>query len=145
MTIPVRLSPSPTLTALDDQECQALLGTTTVGHLAFVDAEGQQLIPLNFAFIDGFVYARTSHESILAGLARGHEDVAFGIEHQDVFRSGWNVTVRGSVDEVEDRATINVVLSHHRLDPWAGGVRPLVLRITPRSFAGRRVHGGASH
>ena len=127
---------------LPEDECLALLGTTTVGRIAFVNDEGQQLIPVNFALIDGAIYFRTLPDGFLSSLARGHQDVAFGVDHQDVFREGWNVTVRGPAREVEDRATINKVLGHHQLKPWAGGVRPLVIEITLNSIAGRRVSGG---
>jgi len=129
------------ITELSDDECLALLETTTVGRIAFVDGQGQQLVPVNFALMDGAIYFRTLPDGFLAQLARGHDDVAFGVDHQDVFRDGWNVTVRGSAREVEDRATINQVLSNHRLKPWAGGVRPLVIKISPASIAGRRVSG----
>jgi nitroimidazol reductase NimA-like FMN-containing flavoprotein (pyridoxamine 5'-phosphate oxidase superfamily) len=139
-------SPPPrrSLVVLDESECRSLLGTTTVGQLAFVDADGQQLIPANFAFLDGIVYFRTKPDGVLGGLAQGHEDVAFGVHHHDVFREGWNVTVRGPAAEVVDRTTIDLVLGHHRLAPWAGGVRALVVKVTPRSIQGRRVSGNTS-
>lgn len=126
---------------LPEEECLALLGTTTVGRVAFVDDQGQQLVPVNFAVMDGAIYFRTLPNGFLSSLAKGHADVAFGVDHQDVFREGWNVTVRGSAREVDDRATINKVLANHRLKPWAGGIRPLVIKITPTSIAGRRVSG----
>jgi len=130
------------ISELPEEECRALLETTTVGRIAFVDAEGQQLVPVNFAVIDGEIYFRTLHDGFLSSLAHGHDDVAFGVDHQNEFRVGWNVTVRGSAREVDDRATINTVLAHPRLKPWAGGVRPLVIKVTPVSIAGRRVTGG---
>lgn len=126
---------------LPEEECLALLGTTTVGRIAFVDDRGQQLVPVNFAVMDGAIYFRTLPNGFLSSLAKGHADVAFGVDHQDVFRDGWNVTVRGSAREADDRATINKVLANHRLKPWAGGTRPLVIKITPTSIAGRRVSG----
>ena len=124
---------------LPEDECLALLETTTVGRIAFVNAEGQQLVPVDFTLIDGAIYFRTLPEGFWSGLARGHEDVAFGVDYSDVFRNGWNVTVRGSAREIEDRATVNKVLANHRLRPWAGGTRPLVIKVTPASIAGRRV------
>jgi nitroimidazol reductase NimA-like FMN-containing flavoprotein (pyridoxamine 5'-phosphate oxidase superfamily) len=130
-----------TLIELPPEECVALLGTTTVGRLAFVDANGQQLIPVNFTIIDEVIYFRTSRDGILAGLADGHEDIAFGVDHHDVFRDGWNVTVRGTVAAVTDEAVAETVQSHTRLHPWAGGDRPLVMAITPRAIDGRRVKG----
>lgn len=132
---------SGSIVELPEEECLALLETTTVGRIAFVDDEGQQLVPVNFAVMDGAIYFRTLPDGFLSRLALGHEDVAFGVDHQDIFRDGWNVTVRGAARGVEDRATINAVLSNHRLKPWAGGVRPLVIKITPASIAGRRVSG----
>ncbi|KRC65179.1 hypothetical protein ASE12_10625 [Aeromicrobium sp. Root236] len=140
----LRSDSSRSLVSLTGQECLELLGTTTVGHLAFVDHEGQQLIPANYAVLDGAIYLRTAPGGILAQLMHGHPDVAFGIEHQDEFRRGWNVTARGPAAGVEDRATINRVLGHRRLRPWAGGVRPLVIRVTPLSLAGRRVSGNTN-
>jgi nitroimidazol reductase NimA-like FMN-containing flavoprotein (pyridoxamine 5'-phosphate oxidase superfamily) len=141
MTTP-RDSGQGSIVELPEEECLALLETTTVGRIAFVDDEGQQLVPVNFALIDGAIYFRTLPDGFLSSLAKGHQDVAFGVDHQDVFRKGWNVTVRGATHGVEDRATINKVRSHHRLQPWAGGVRPLVVRIDIGSIAGRRVSGG---
>ncbi|WP_216822927.1 pyridoxamine 5'-phosphate oxidase family protein [Aeromicrobium sp. A1-2] len=136
--------PRATLVPIDEEQCRQLLTTTTVGRVAFVNDEGQQLIPVNFAYLDGAVYFRTEPGRVLSALARGHDDVAFGVDHHDVFRQGWNVTVRGPAAEVEDRATINKVLGHSRLRPWAGGVRPLVIRITADSIAGRRVSGNTA-
>lgn len=127
---------------LPEDECLILLTATTVGRVAFVNDEGQQLVPVNFAVIDGVVYFRTLPDGFLAQLARGHDDVAFGVDHHDdTYRDGWNVTVKGSASLVEDRATINMVLGHGRLRPWAGGVRPAVIRISIDTIAGRRVSG----
>ena len=39
------------ISELPEAECRVLLSTTTVGRIAFVDDEGQQLVPVNFAFI----------------------------------------------------------------------------------------------
>jgi len=136
--------PAGSLVLLPEEECRALLGTSTVGRVAFVDDEGQQLIPVNFAFLDGVIYFRTTPQGILSHLAQGHDDVAFGVDHQDVFRTGWNVTVRGRAVEVEHRATINLVLGHSRLRPWAGGVRPVVIEVTPSAIDGRRVSGNTN-
>lgn len=128
---------------LPEEECLALLDTTTVGRIAFVNDEGQQLLPVNFVVIGGAIYFRTLPSGVLdSSLSRGHDDVAFGVDHhEDMYRHGWNVTVRGSAVGVEDRATINMVLSTERLRPWAGGVRPAVIKVKPKSIAGRQVSG----
>ena len=131
-----------TIKPIPEDECRALLSTTTVGRVAFVDEDGQQLVPVNFAYLDGAIYFRTLPDGFLSTLTRGHHDVAFGVDHHDsMYRNGWNVTVRGRAEQVEDRATINKVLSHERLRPWAGGTRPLVIRVTVDAIDGRKVVG----
>ena len=127
---------------MSEAECREMITTTTVGRIAFVDDDGQQLIPVNFAFIDEAIYFRTLSDGFPAQLARKQSEVAFGVDHHDdTYRLGWNVTVKGIVEQIEDRATINKVLSHSRLAPWAGGVRPMVMRVSPSSIQGRRVVG----
>lgn len=127
---------------LTRSECLSLLTSTTVGRIAFVNDEGQQLVPVNFAYIEGSLFFRTLPDGFLSQLARDHDDVAFGVDHHaDVYRDGWNVTVKGKASEVTDRATINMVLGHGRLRPWAGGTRPMVIQVTVDSIEGRRVSG----
>lgn len=130
---------SGSISALAQSECLALLETSTVGSIAFVDDEGQQLVPVNFVVIDRDIYFRTLADGFLSELANGHADVAFGIIHHDVFGIGWNVTARGSAHEVTDPAMVTRALSHPRLNPWAGGERSLVIRVAPASIIGRRV------
>ncbi|KQX76539.1 pyridoxamine 5'-phosphate oxidase family protein [Aeromicrobium sp. Root472D3] len=130
-----------TIREIAHQECLELLTTTTVGRVAFVGPDGVELVPVNFALIGGVVYFRTLPDGFLAQLAR-RTRVAFGVDHHDdTYRDGWNVTVKGTASQVEDRATINLVLGHGRLRPWAGGVRPMVVRVEIDSIAGRRVSG----
>ena len=128
------------LKELTEEECLELLSAATVGCIAFINVEGQQLIPVNFIVLDGGIYFRTEFAGLLSGLERGHDDVAFGVVyHEDASRSGWNVTARGGARRVEDRATINKVLGNLNLQAWAGGVRSTVIEVRPTSVAGRRI------
>ena len=134
--------PDGRITELPEDECLALLTTTTVGRIAFVDDDGQQLVPVNFALLDGAIYFRTSADGFLAGLAHHDAGVAFGVDrHDDLYRTGWNVTVKGRAEVVDDPDTIETVLTHHRLRPWAGGLRLTVVRVTIDSVSGRKVIG----
>lgn len=129
-----------TLVKLTSTKCHELLGTQTVGRIAYVNAEGQQIIPVNFIVISEKIYFRTRFDGFLSELWHGHEDVAFEVDqHEDDSHEGWNVTVRGSARRVTDRATINRALASPNLRPWAGGVRSTVIEIDPRSIDGRRV------
>jgi len=125
---------------LPEDECRALLGTTTVGRIAFVDEDGQQLVPVNFAYLDDAIYFRTRTDGFLAGLVGRDADVAFGVDHHDaMYQGGWNVTVKGTAERVDDPATIERVLNHARLRPRAGGDRPMVMRVTIGGIAGRTI------
>lgn len=124
---------------LSESDCLTLLETTTVGNFAFVDDEGQQLVPVNFVVLDKDIYFRTLPDGFLSVVAKGHQDVAFGITHHDIYGIGWNVTARGSTHEVVDPELAARVLSHPRLNPWAAGERSLVIQVKPTSIAGRRV------
>jgi len=128
--------------ALTEVECLELLSATTVGRVAFVNDEGVQLIPLNFALIDHEIYFRTDPDSILHELAEGHDDVAFEIDHHgEVSPVGWNVTVKGSTERVTDPDLNAQVMKSARLRPWVGGTRAAVIHLTRRSVDGRRVRG----
>lgn len=127
---------------LPEQECLDLLTTTTVGRVAFVNAEGLQLVPLNFAVIDGEIYFRTAPESILDDLVAGDAQVAFAVDyHSEQFREGWSVTVKGTATRVQDPDLHAQVMSWRTLRPWAGGTREIVLHLSRRTIEGRRVHG----
>ncbi|MCD9198497.1 pyridoxamine 5'-phosphate oxidase family protein [Aeromicrobium wangtongii] len=127
-------------TALSEQECRDLLGTTTVGRVAFVNDEGQQLLPVNFAVRGHDIYFRTTADSVLAELGEGHDDVAFGADfHDDTYQRGWNVTVVGSSDRVDDPALISELLATARPRPWAPGERDVIIVIHERRIGGRRV------
>jgi nitroimidazol reductase NimA-like FMN-containing flavoprotein (pyridoxamine 5'-phosphate oxidase superfamily) len=121
------------LKELPEDECYALLGTGRVGRLAFNNALGLQLLPVNFVVSDRIVYFRTTEESVLADLAEGNEEVAFGVDHRDdLYQTGWSVTVVGSTRAAEDDPPIPP-------QPWAPGERDVVIALNPRKITGRKV------
>lgn len=123
---------------LPEDECRALLATQTVGRLAFVDGDGQQLVPVNFAVHEGDVVFRTMAGTVLAALADGHDAVAFGVDHHDdTYQKGWSVTVVGST-RVADEQTVDA-LAGRRPRPWAPGERDLLVRLHPHTIEGRKV------
>jgi nitroimidazol reductase NimA-like FMN-containing flavoprotein (pyridoxamine 5'-phosphate oxidase superfamily) len=142
-------SDSSFIRELSVDDCYTLLGeTTTVGRLAFVaESGGQQLLPVNFVVVERVVYVRTADDSIIATLAEGHDDVAFGVDHHDdVMGTGWSVTATGStrrVDEVPaDPASVDSGRPPHTPRPWAPGDRDVLIALTPQRITGRRVRRG---
>lgn len=131
------------LSILDEQECWNLLESAVVGMVAFVDADGQQLIPVNIHVIDRRLFFRIDETTSLGLLASGHEDVAVAANHADtLFGHGWNVTLRGSSRSVDDDAVREALDQSGRRTAWAGGDRNVMIEIQPRFVAGRRVHHG---
>jgi len=97
-------------------------------------------LPVNFQFIDGVIYFQTSHDSILAEMAEGLDDVAFSVEYrEELLQKGWSVVISGTTSIVEDESLVKEVRTVTRLRPWAPGDRPLVIALTPRSISGRKV------
>ncbi len=124
------------------QECLDLLSTTTVACVAFNTGDGLQLLPLNFAVLDEEIYVRTATDSVLAAMTLGDGEVALGVTyHSPQFREGWSVTVKGRAQQVTDPVTYDTMMTWPRLQPWAGGVRGVVIHIDRTAIQGRRVHG----
>ena len=130
---------------LSVDDCYTLLGeTTTVGRLAFVaQPGGQQLLPVNFVVVERIVYVRTADDSIIAALAEGHDDVAFGVDHHDdVMGTGWSVTAVGSTQRVDEVPADPGHRSPRMPRPWAPGDRDMLIALTPQRITGRRVRRG---
>lgn len=127
------------LVTLSETECRELLGTSTVGLVAFVTDGHQELLPVNYVVADEAVFLQLSSGSVLGALAAGHPDVAFAVSYQSsVATHGWNVTVHGATSEVTDAAERRRILDSTHISPWAGDDRDVLVKLTPERIAGRR-------
>jgi nitroimidazol reductase NimA-like FMN-containing flavoprotein (pyridoxamine 5'-phosphate oxidase superfamily) len=125
-----------TLWELSEEECLDLLRGRSVGRVAFNDADGPVVLPVNYVLDNGTVLFRTAPQNtvarhILSGPAAFEVD-----ETDDYTESGWSVLVRGRAsfvhfDELPE--------SGSRPEPWVEGTRSLYVRITPQTVTGRRV------
>ena len=128
------------LTDLPAGECRDLMGSTSVGRVAFVDEDGPVVLPVNYVLDGETVLFRTSPHNAIARHVDG-STVAFEVDDFDDYtQSGWSVLVRG---------TARFVPPHEPPEfgalqpfPWVDGVRNLVVRISPVSVSGRRVLPG---
>ena len=111
-----------------------------MGRVAFVDADGPVVLPVNFVLDGNTVLFCTSSANTI-GRHLDSATVAFEVDEFDsLTKSGWSVLVRGVASFVSARE-----LSRDeglRPFPWADGVRTLVVRITPSSVSGRRLLPG---
>ena len=123
---------------LTDDECRRLLGERHLGRLAFVDADGPVILPVNYALDQGAVVFRTDPGSKLDAAAAG-ATVAFEVDAADERdRTGWSVVVRGQAGEVAEPADLER-LRALPLYPWAPGAKARYVRIRRATVTGRRI------
>ena len=117
-----------------------LMGSMSVGRVAFVDEDGPVVLPVNYVLDSDTVLFRTSPANTI-GRHLDSATVAFEVDDFDDYtQSGWSVLVRGIATFVpyDERARDHAPLPY----PWADGSRPLVVRVTPLSMTGRRLLPG---
>ncbi|MEU3254155.1 pyridoxamine 5'-phosphate oxidase family protein [Streptomyces sp. NPDC006997] len=131
-------SPHPAFTELTERQCWELLSTHGVGRIAVNTREGPAVVPVNYDVVDGAVVLRTRPGSTPA-LAVGRR-VGFETDRvDDALSQGWSVLVRGEAEAVMDPAVARLLDDRAYTRPWAGGGRPLWIRIEPRVITGRRI------
>jgi hypothetical protein len=124
------------LTDLTVAECWQLLADSDVGRVAWCDAGGPVILPVNYVIHDHAVWIRTSPYSLLARECDGSR-AAFQLDGIDEFtESGWSVLVRGKA----------AVHSAHDLPPglpeltsWAAGLRAAYVEVQGEEVTGRRL------
>lgn len=123
---------------LTRERCEELLGSTSVGRIAFCRPDGAHILPVNYRYGGSVLVIRTSPYGSLAVLAPGVDGVAFEVDHHnDLLQTAWSVVVRGRVAAIEDPGS--ELAAEARPRPWAAGTRALFLRLTPDSITGRGV------
>ena len=128
------------LEALSVTECMRLLTDKPVGRVAFWGPDGPQVLPVNHAVVEGDVVFRVAAHTAMAQ-ALQHGTVAFEVDDiDDITQSGWSVLVVGTSDYVEDPDAMTRRWGRRLPDPWAPGVRTLVVRIGTQRVTGRRIH-----
>jgi uncharacterized protein len=126
------------LELLGDEECWRLLGSAVVGRVAITMQALPVIFPVNYTVIDATIVFRTSPGSKLSAAAR-QDVVAFEVDdYERADRSGWSVLVVGRSEVVHDLDVTGKVLAAG-LEPWAGGRRTDLVRITPGFVSGRRI------
>jgi hypothetical protein len=150
---PAQSEPGPDAAAeavlqrLDEAECLRLISPGGLGRLAYSGRFGLTVLPVNYVLHEGTIVFRTAQDSptdedLRTGIAHAEYSVAFEIDEIDpATRTGWSVLIQGSAHYVESEAERASVLTAG-VEPWAGGVRDLFLRIRPTRISGRRIIRG---
>jgi len=127
------------LEVLSYAECLRLAGSQPVGRVAFAQAGGIEVFPVNHRMVDGKVVFRTADGSKL-GAAIQNAVVAFEVDAYDAERHrGWSVVIKGRVEEVVEDSTL-ALLAKSGLEPWSSRVsRPIWILVRPDEVSGRRL------
>jgi hypothetical protein len=130
-----------TLRVLSPAECFDLLESAVVGRVGFTSADGVMMLPVNFAVTGKTIVFRTAPDTLLAVYADAQ--VSFEADHFDVARrEGWSVLVNGQAHTVTEEREVTSLENGTRLEPWAGGVRDVYVRIVPARITGRSIVSG---
>jgi transcriptional regulator with XRE-family HTH domain len=131
----------PRLTDLSPEECRSLLSTHGVGRIALRTGQGPAVLPVNYDVVDDAVVFRTAADATPAA-AVGAE-VAFEVDHiDDAMSQGWSVLAVGTAEAVTDPEAVERLERRAHSAPWAGGTRPLWVRVRPARLTGRRITPG---
>jgi transcriptional regulator with XRE-family HTH domain len=128
-----RAGPHPALESLTPEQCQEQLAAGGVGRIILSTGSGPAAFPVNFVYAGGAVIFRTSD----AMAAEISGVVAFEVDHVDEAMSeGWSVLVRGHAQTIEDPEE-RLAAARLGIEPWAGGSRLNLIRISPFEMTGR--------
>jgi hypothetical protein len=86
---------------------------------------------------DDVVFRTGNHSSIAEGPQE--QQVSFDVDHlDDALGEGWSVLLTGTASIIADPAKLDQARALG-IDPWAGGDRPVYVRITVQQVTGRRI------
>lgn len=134
---------SPVPEQLDEAECLRLISSGGVGRVVYSGRFGPTAIPVLYKLHEGTIVFRTAHdgstdEDLRTGIAGAEFKVTFEIDDiNPTTREGWSVLIQGPAHHVESETEHASVLEAG-VEPWAGGLRELYLRITPTRITGQR-------
>lgn len=128
----------PRIEEIDTATCRRLLADHRFGRVGFVDDHGPVIFPVNYATQGDDVFFRTDPGTKLLAADEGRS-ACFEIDDVDEKRRfGWNVLVRGRLSRVQEPDELQR-LEEALMEPFPGGSRPHVVRLTPESVSGRRI------
>jgi len=125
------------LTDLTDAEIWTQLESSDLARIAWTTSSGPEILPVNFVTYDGSVWLRTTAHSSMADQI-DESPVAIEIDDIDpTTHVGWSIVVRGRAEAIYHEADVPAQVSSLR--PWAGGHRPLWIRVAAASVTGKRL------
>ncbi|WP_405015804.1 pyridoxamine 5'-phosphate oxidase family protein [Kitasatospora sp. NBC_00070] len=128
----------PALIRLTTQECWDRLGSGGVGRIALATKPGPTVLPVNYTVRVGTVVYRTDPHG--AAAPTPGTVVSFQVDRiDDRVGTGWSVLLTGPAEAVDDPTEIQDLEAQPGGEPWAGGNRPIWVRVRPDGITGRRI------
>jgi nitroimidazol reductase NimA-like FMN-containing flavoprotein (pyridoxamine 5'-phosphate oxidase superfamily) len=130
---------NPVLTSLTADECHALIAPGGVGRVLFVEpGRGPVAIPVNYRMDGPDVVFRTGRGAAIAETIK-QGPVSFDVDHLDeTLGEGWSVLVTGTARVISASAELDRAAALG-VEPWAGGERPVYVRLRVRQVTGRAI------
>lgn len=131
------------LEVLDRSTCLELVGTVDVGRLAWAETNGDvQVLPLNFALDGDDVIVRTGSGTLVTAVQAGRRLSFQADDLEPAVHGGWTVLITGTAHVVGPGSEAERL--GRVVQPWAGGLKPVVVRLRADDVRGRRLtlHGG---
>jgi nitroimidazol reductase NimA-like FMN-containing flavoprotein (pyridoxamine 5'-phosphate oxidase superfamily) len=124
---------------LSVSKCRQLLGAGVFGRLGLCTPRGPVILPLNYSVVTESVVFRTSDD----GIVSRHDwskRLAFEVDHVDyVEQRGWSVLAVGLANPIVEEDELAYIRRTWSPRPWAGGERPLFVRLRWDDLTGRRL------
>jgi nitroimidazol reductase NimA-like FMN-containing flavoprotein (pyridoxamine 5'-phosphate oxidase superfamily) len=122
--------------------CRSLLSGGVFGRAGVCTPEGPRILPVNYSVVGEALVIRTTRDGLLATYGV-HAPMVFEVDHVDYAEhKGWSVTATGRGEIIEDPDALAIVRRTWDPRPWAGGDRPLYVRLPWTELAGRRLGQG---
>jgi nitroimidazol reductase NimA-like FMN-containing flavoprotein (pyridoxamine 5'-phosphate oxidase superfamily) len=123
-------------------KCRGLLAGGVFGRVAVCTAAGPHILPVNYSVVGESVIFRTSAYGVVA-THDWKSPMAFEVDHVDYSdQLGWSVLAVGRGERVEDPEELAAIKRTWDPRPWAGGSRPLYVRLVWTELTGRRLGKG---
>ncbi|MBP0450609.1 pyridoxamine 5'-phosphate oxidase family protein [Kitasatospora sp. RG8] len=133
----------PLLLHLTEPECWDKIGTHGVGRIALPVQPGPAVFPVNYTVDAETIVFRTAASG--AADPGDGASVSFQVDRiDDHLSQGWSVLILGTAEHVDDPEIVQHLLKLPGTTPWAGGNRPLWVRVRPDEITGRRIGNGGS-
>ena len=126
-------------------KCRGLLAGGVFGRLAVCTATGPRILPVNYSVVGESIIFRTTPYGVVAS-HDWRSPIAFEVDHVDYAeQKGWSVLAVGPGERVEDAEELEHIKRTWDPRPWAGGARPLYVRLAWTELSGRRLGAGWTH